>query len=75
MPLTNTDAGLGTPWSVEQRHALQTLAADLDAYRHSLAATVEAVRWESTSADVLRRLARDLLDQMRVTSYQLLALL
>ena len=74
MPLMD-DPGLGAPWTTAQRHALHILAADLDAYRLSLDATVEAVRWESSSAQLLRRLARDLHDQMRMTSVQLRTLL
>ncbi|MDR1998364.1 MAG: hypothetical protein LBQ06_00250 [Frankiaceae bacterium] len=60
---------------IAQRHALQTLAADIDALRGSLDATTDALRWDSASAVMLRGLAHDLSADMRKTAYQLRALL
>lgn len=62
-----TTAGL----DIAQLHALNILAADIDAFRRCLDATIEAVRWESTSALMLRRLTMDLSADMRSASYAL----
>jgi len=59
----------------QRRYALRILCADLDALRTQLDEAIESVRWESTSAGMIRRFADEIVADLRTLSFRLRALL